>query len=271
MSYHLADSLIRLRTQINQQWPNRDKTSDGWIGDASHQAVKSDHNPDYSAGGVVRAIDVDKDGIDTDRVIAAALADSRTAYVIFNRRIWTPGGGWRAYTGLNAHLSHIHISIKHTAEAAKSEREWALIPPAPATPQVKEYEHVKRVNKLEKASVQTLGQRKWATVKINEKGDVSVLTEPGLFDSDLQITATDLPPGTTLQARAVLVEKDKAGKWVVVTKYPITEHVGTSGQTFISQSQKGTLGKGRRLRWQVWSDAPAATITSVQVRTDLFN
>jgi hypothetical protein len=86
----------------------------------------------------------------------------------------------------------------------------------------------------------------------------------------VQITATDLPPGTTLQARAVLVEQDKAGKWAVVTKYPITEHVGTSGQTFISQSQKGTLGKGRRLRWQVWTDAPAATITSVQVRTDLF-
>jgi hypothetical protein len=262
MSYHLADSLIRLRTQINQEWPQRDKTSDGWIGDTRHQAVKSDHNPDYSAGGVVRAIDIDKDGIDVDRVIAAALTDARTAYVIFNRRIWTPGGGWRAYTGLNAHLSHIHVSIKHTVDAATSERDWPLTPPKPSIPPVKEYEHMKRVNKLDKAPAQTLPQREWRYLRLNDQGHVSVLSEPGLFDSDVQITATDLPPGTTLQARAVLVEQD--------TKYPITEHVGTSGQTFISQSQKGTLGKGRRLRWQVWTDAPAATITSVQVRTDLF-
>src|SRR5690606_29069239 len=60
MSYYLAPSLVKLRDLINQNWPNRDKSSDGWIGDPSHQARKSDHNPDYSAGGVVRAIDVDE-------------------------------------------------------------------------------------------------------------------------------------------------------------------------------------------------------------------
>lgn len=269
MPYYLAPSLDRLRTQINREWPARDTTSDGWIGDASHAARKSDHNPDWTSGGVVRAIDVDKDGIEVDRLLAAVMSDDRTAYVIFERRIWTPGGGWRTYTGLNAHLSHIHISIKHTAQAAASERDWALTPPPPS--QVKEPEHVKRINRLDKTPTQKLPQREWRYLRLNDKGDVSVLRDPGLFDSDLQITATDLPPGTTLQARAVLVEKVKDGSWAIVTRYPITEHRGTSGQTFISQSQKGTLAQGRRLRWQVWTDAPAASITNVSVRTDLFN
>jgi hypothetical protein len=270
MSYHLAPSLVRLREQINQEWPQRDTTSDGWIGDTRHQAVKSDHNPDYSAGGVVRAIDVDKDGIEVDRLLAAVMSDDRTAYVIFERRIWTPGAGWRTYTGLNPHTSHIHISIKHTATAAASERDWPLTT-TPAPSQVKEPEHVKRINRLDKTPTQKLPQREWKYLRMNDKGDVSVLRDPGLFDSDLQITAVDLPQEFTLQARAVLVEKVKDGSWAIVTRYPITEPRGTSGQTFISQSQKGTLAQGRRLRWQVWTDAPGAAITNVSVRTDLFN
>jgi hypothetical protein len=36
---------VRLRDQIDRRWPNRDKRSDGWIGDSDHAARKSDHNP----------------------------------------------------------------------------------------------------------------------------------------------------------------------------------------------------------------------------------
>jgi hypothetical protein len=50
---------IILRTQVNERWPNRDKRTDGWIGDKAHQARQSDHNPD--AKGWVRAIDLDAD------------------------------------------------------------------------------------------------------------------------------------------------------------------------------------------------------------------
>lgn len=118
--YFLAPSLVTLRNEINAIGPNRDKTSDGWIGDSSHQARKSDHNPDYSAGGIVRAIDVDEDGINANSVIAKIIKDPRVAYVIYERRIWTKEKGWYAYTGVNPHDKHFHVSIKHTATAANS-------------------------------------------------------------------------------------------------------------------------------------------------------
>jgi hypothetical protein len=127
MTYYLAPSLVKLRDQIDSRWPKRDKASDGWIGDASHQATKSDHNPDYANGGIVRAIDVDEDGIDTAVVLEAVLHDPRVSYVIYEGRIWG-GTRWRPYTGLNAHEKHIHISLKHT-KAAEQGHAWTLALP----------------------------------------------------------------------------------------------------------------------------------------------
>lgn len=131
--YHLAPSLVALRGEINARWPARDKASDGWIGDPSHQARKSDHNPDYDAPGarrgVVRALDVDKDGITVSQLLAAVVRDHRVAYVIWNRRIasatqdGTPWN-WEPYSGSNPHISHIHISIKHTATAETDRSRW---------------------------------------------------------------------------------------------------------------------------------------------------
>ena len=59
MTWRLAGSLVTLRNEINAAYPGRSKVSDGSIGDTSHSARVSDHNPD--AGGVVRAIDVTQD------------------------------------------------------------------------------------------------------------------------------------------------------------------------------------------------------------------
>jgi hypothetical protein len=129
MSYYLAPSLAQLRTEINRRWPNRDKTSDGWIGDASHSARKSDHNPDYDDGGVVRAIDVDITGIDVNAVLREVVGDPRVAYVIYNRRISsaTDDGkpwDWEPYYGSNPHDKHIHISIKHSRAAETNTSVW---------------------------------------------------------------------------------------------------------------------------------------------------
>lgn len=127
--WHLAASLVALRTEINRRWPNRDKSSDGAIGDPSHQARKSDHNPDWDAGGVVRAIDVDKDGIDINELLDAVVREPRVAYVIWNKRIasatedGTPWN-WEPFYGENDHTHHVHISIKHTHTAEVDTSRW---------------------------------------------------------------------------------------------------------------------------------------------------
>lgn len=126
-SYHLAPSLVQLRSEINAWRPNRDKASDGWIGDTAHGARKSDHNPDYSAGGVVRALDIDKDGIDVDDVLGVVTSDPRTAYVIWNRRIWTRSSGWQRYAGINGHTAHLHVSIRHDHASASSTAPWGIL------------------------------------------------------------------------------------------------------------------------------------------------
>ena len=111
----LANSLIKLRDQVNAEWPNRSKVSDGWIGDAAHASVASDHNP--NSAGVVTALDITNHPGYFD---AHALADRLRAnrhpnlkYIISNRRIagdWT-GWNWQAYNGSNPHDKHIHVSV----------------------------------------------------------------------------------------------------------------------------------------------------------------
>lgn len=135
MSYYLAPSLTQLRAQVNAAWPKRSKASDGWIGDASHSASVSDHNPDYSDSGVVRAIDVTAKGISTRTLLKTAKGDSRTAYVIHKRKIYGASRfKARKYRGSNPHTHHVHISIKHTG-AAENGHAWALGKPSkPARP-----------------------------------------------------------------------------------------------------------------------------------------
>jgi len=134
MSWRLARALEELRGEVNARWPNRDRSSDGSVGDLSHQARKSDHNP--NAAGVVRAIDVDADGIPAawlaDHVRArGAAGDGRLSpggYVIFNRRIASDVGGWswRAYTGTNPHQAHVHVSATSSASGYDDSGDWGV-------------------------------------------------------------------------------------------------------------------------------------------------
>jgi hypothetical protein len=133
--WYIAPSLVALRTEINRRWPNRDKSSDGALGDASHQARPSDHNPDWSAGGVVRAIDVDKDGLDVAELLAALTRDPRVAYVIYNRRMMRSypktigkraykAWEWAPYDGPSPHTGHVHVSILRTRPAETNTSAW---------------------------------------------------------------------------------------------------------------------------------------------------
>lgn len=124
MSYTLAPSLVALRNEVNARWPNRDRRSDGWIGDASHSSRVSDHNPDED--GVVHAIDVDVDGINVRELLEAVVGDDRAWYVIHDSVIRSRTYGWepRKYTGPNPHTAHVHVSIRYTRAAETDTRSW---------------------------------------------------------------------------------------------------------------------------------------------------
>lgn len=112
-----------------------------YIGDTSHQASKSDHNP-CDCHEVVCAVDVMiSGGPDLDqlaehirqRVLAG---DQRTSYLIWNRRIFSghgadyPAGQWRSYSGSNPHTDHIHLSIRHGPERYDDSSPWGWGAPA---------------------------------------------------------------------------------------------------------------------------------------------
>lgn len=128
-TWRVAPSLDELLRQVNVAAPRRDTASDGAIGNASHQARDSDHNPWYFQGDQhwVTARDFTHDpagGLDCERLRSALVhvKDHRIKYVIFNKIIHnsTPvlrGGrvqpAWTAlpYLGDNTHEHHLHLSV----------------------------------------------------------------------------------------------------------------------------------------------------------------
>ncbi len=73
MKWQLCAAGLTLRDQVNRAFPDRDRRSDGAVGDTSHAARRSDHNPD--AKGWVRAIDIDANLSD----------DPKASYVLANQ------------------------------------------------------------------------------------------------------------------------------------------------------------------------------------------
>jgi hypothetical protein len=131
----LAANLATLRREINARFPNRDKRSDGWIGDASHQARKSDHNPD--GAGVVHALDLDSSDIPARQVVLQAIRHPTVEYVIFDRTIWSRRRGFRPrrYTGSNPHTAHLHVSGRHGREFEQNTAAWGIAAaPVPKKP-----------------------------------------------------------------------------------------------------------------------------------------
>ena len=127
----------QLREQFDDTFPDRDRRSDGWIGDTRHSARPSDHNPDWknAVNGLayVRAIDVDADvskggkpdlmpDIANQIRLAAKAGDKRIAYVIFEGRIASSrmGWRWRKYRGSNPHTKHCHISFTKKGDTDSS-------------------------------------------------------------------------------------------------------------------------------------------------------
>jgi hypothetical protein len=163
----LIPALVELRAAFNRLNPNRDRRSDGWIGDAAHRSSTSDHNPDDTSGSSteqtdsdrtpeVHAVDVDETGpwphdargpwtlmrgvrqIITD---CRAGRERRLRYVIYERTIWAASWGWaaRAYTGANPHDHHAHFSGSYDTALERDTRPWNIGWVAPPPPPKEEY------------------------------------------------------------------------------------------------------------------------------------
>lgn len=126
----LAHSLVALRDQVNAKFPTRSKLSDGWIGDAAHNARLSQHNP--NSAGVVCAIDITEDlsvGLDCNRLMAEldASNDDRIFYLIHDGMIDNSNDVTTPYTGANKHTKHMHISVKwDQPDKYDNGRAWAI-------------------------------------------------------------------------------------------------------------------------------------------------
>lgn len=124
-TWKLAPTLVQLTKEINAAYPLRDKTSDGTLGNATHAASASDHNPDSRR--IVCAIDIDEDLGGSankayprfndgqaakvalvDRLLTLALAGRlpQLYYVIYERKIYSRTRNFepKAYNGPNAHF-----------------------------------------------------------------------------------------------------------------------------------------------------------------------
>jgi hypothetical protein len=166
MSWRVAESLLALRAEVDRKFPDRERVSDGTIGDKAHQLLgsASDHTPWIKDGhgiGVVRALDVDAGpgefpnrahdtvGDTVSEVVRLAgkaghpaLADG--GYVIYEGKIASavsPAWEWRHHNG-DSHESHPHISVGRNADAFDSKEPWGIaaapvgairLPPATTT------------------------------------------------------------------------------------------------------------------------------------------
>lgn len=121
----VAPAIVQALRDADRAWPNRNRASDGTLGDAAHQARPSDHNTGL-------AVDITHDPLhrcDAGAIALQAIQDPRVTYVIWNRQIANraiQGGAWRPYNGSNPHTHHVHISIR---EGARNDvRSWAWAP-----------------------------------------------------------------------------------------------------------------------------------------------
>ena len=124
---------VTLRNQINARFPRRDKTSDGWIGDAAHanrsgwglNGKGSYHNP--APSGYVHALDIDEDfGAKGDNMKFAeqlakycrlGLDNGRIVHIVYENQVASAtADNWHFRGSGYGHTHHIHISFSAKAD-----------------------------------------------------------------------------------------------------------------------------------------------------------
>lgn len=169
MAWRLAEALDQLRDQINAEFPNRRKQSDGTIGDEAHASRSSDHNPWVKDGkmGIVTGLDITHDpgnGVDSYRLAQSLIdnQDTRIKYIISNGKICSgtgqgqPAWKWRGYSGKNPHAHHVHISVKSDKALYDSRKPW-------------KYEMAPKGTKVTESYVPPP-----ATLKLGDKGELVI-------------------------------------------------------------------------------------------------
>jgi hypothetical protein len=133
VSWRVAPAIRRLRSQLDDNFPRREKP-DGTIGDPAHSARTSDHNPDRDR--IVCAVDVKRlsatiSNLEIARALVAS-RDPRIKYVIADGRMWSsypkgdyPAWAERPYSGVNAHAEHVHLSVTQTGK--NSTAAWSAV------------------------------------------------------------------------------------------------------------------------------------------------
>jgi len=131
-TWYKAKWIISFFAALDKRFPNRDRGTDGTIGDLEHATGVSGHNPDDTPGvkaerqdpdtkPEVRAADAgttlrDPDGYTMWDVVNAILASpeelKRLIYIIFDGCIWRAATGWKRepYEGKDKHRTHAHLS-----------------------------------------------------------------------------------------------------------------------------------------------------------------
>lgn len=86
----------------------------------------------------------------------------------------------------------------------------------------------------------------------------SFVSGAAYYQGEVYLRVTGLPAGTNGQCRAVYVDADTSK---VIATCPVSEFVGTDGDTFVEKSITGYVPKGAKLRIEIvhYSEDPAAT------------
>lgn len=128
--WRASSAVEALGRQIEEAWPDR-HGADGTVASRGHDqnSPRSDHRPRPTTGpGIVRAIDVGETVEDQGETLAEELRrarDPRLKYLIHEGRLFSsydhsngPAWSWRRYSGYNAHLNHVHVSVYGWADQA---------------------------------------------------------------------------------------------------------------------------------------------------------
>lgn len=141
VNWVVVPNLNEHRDQLTEAFPDRDKSSDGSIGDYAHSQGNSGHNPDDTDQNnaewdgdsdsvpEVRARDFDSDlrdpNVTCEMVVQHLVKMCRAGeiwwwrYIIFKGRIWRKSNGWATenYTGPSPHTEHYHVSSDYSQAA----------------------------------------------------------------------------------------------------------------------------------------------------------